>query len=112
MSNMEGVDGMANAVREIETVDTKRCPPELEGVSLDLVSRPRNVRAEAQRRARARRRTQVKVYSALCWLSLLEFFGVAGGLDCGGPLLPGIIGMVVSLGWFVLFGTLAGIIEW
>lgn len=52
-----------------------------------------------------------RVCGALCGLSFLGMIGFAGGLDYGGPLLPGIAGMAVCLAGFILFGTLAGIIE-
>lgn len=82
------------------------------GTAPDLRSHPRNLRAEAQQRARARQRAFRKACSGLMGLCFLSLLGFAGGLDAGGALLPGAIGMGLSLGGFALFGTLAGIIEW
>ena len=72
------------------------------GMPLRLRDHPRNVRAEAQQR----------VCSGLMGLSFLLLIGFTGGVEQGGHLVAGAIGMGLSLAGFALFGTLAGIVQW
>ena len=45
-------------------------------------------------------------------LSFLLLIGFTGGVERGGDLVAGAIGMGLSLAGFALFGTLAGIVQW
>ena len=45
-------------------------------------------------------------------LSFLLLIGFTGGVEQGGDLVAGAIGMGLSLAGFALFGTLAGIVQW
>ena len=68
--------------------------------------------AEVQQRTRARRKIFQRVCSGLMGLSFLLLIGFTGGVEQGGHLVAGAIGMGLSLAGFALFGTLAGIIQW
>ncbi|WP_368241554.1 hypothetical protein [Intestinimonas butyriciproducens] len=82
------------------------------GTPLRLRDHPRNVRAEVQQRTRARRKIFQRVCSCLMGLSFLLLIGFTGGVERGGDLVAGAIGMGLSLAGFALFGTLAGIVQW
>ena len=74
------------------------------GMPLRLRDHPRNVRA--------RRKIFQRVCSGLMGLSFLLLIGFTGGVEQGGHLVAGAIGMGLSLAGFALFGTLAGIVQW
>ena len=57
------------------------------GMPLRLRDHPRNVRAEAQQRARARRKIFQRVCSGLMGLSFLLLIGFTGGVEQGGHLV-------------------------
>ena len=82
------------------------------GTPLRRRDHPRNVRAEAQQRTRARRKALRKLWRCLFGLSFLALLGFAEGVEQGGDLVTGAIGMGLSLAGFALFGTLAGIVQW
>ena len=95
-----------------EVLDAEWRPAEPEGIPLELMDHPQNVRGEQQQRARTWARMKRKIFSGLCGVSFLVLLGFTGSMDQGGDLGTGMAGMAASLGGMILFGTLAGIIEW
>lgn len=96
----------------LEVLDAEWRPAEPEGIPLELMAHPQNVRGEQQQKARTWARMKRKIFAGLCGVSFLVLLGFTGSMDQGRDLVTGAAGMAASLGGMILFGTLAGIIEW